>query len=255
MATGAWHNRRAGTDRSDYVTSSVRELAVPFVHFSSGIGRWFSRQSGWLFRGRSTDAENRRLRDENRQLKDEIARLKEADATAIRLRAAVGFAEQPPTRKIAADVVSVRPISGFETLVINRGSRSGIHLHSVVACPMGLVGQVSDAGPNTCVVQLLTEANSAAGARVQRPESRAVGICKGDGGPLLSLAYLNQDSDVKLNDIIVSSGLGGAKGVYPKGIVMGRVVSVTPDASGSTKNVRVKPVVDFNKLEEVFVLP
>jgi rod shape-determining protein MreC len=253
-ATGAWHNRRDAAGKSDIVTSSVRVATVPLVQMSTGITRWFGRQIGWLFHGRTEDAENNRLRQENDRLRQENARLREMEAEAGRLRAQAGFPIQPPERKIAADVISIRPVTGFETMVINRGGRSGIRVHSVVVCPHGLVGQVSDVAPTSSVVQLLTEADSAAGARVQRPESRAVGICKGDGTAFLNMAYLNPDADVKVGDTIVSSGLGGELGVYPKGVEVGKVISVLNDGSASSKLVKVRPAVDFSRLEEVYVL-
>lgn len=221
---------------------------------STGISRWFGRQVGWLFHGRTEDAENRRLREENDRLREENARLRESEAEAGRLRLQAGFPDQAPAKKVASDVISIRPASGFETMVINRGSRSGVHVHSVVVCPRGLVGQISDVAPTSSVVQLLTEVSSAAGARVQRPESRAIGICKGDGSALLNLAYLNPDADVKVGDTIVSSGLGGAMGVYPKGVIIGQVLTVLNDGSGSSKLVKVRPAVDFSRLEEVYVL-
>src|ERR1051325_1372560 len=86
MTLGAWHNRAAANGKSDIVTSSVRTVTSPFILLTSGVGRWIGRQVGWIFHGKSTDDEMRRLRQENARLKEEVARLKEADITAARLR-------------------------------------------------------------------------------------------------------------------------------------------------------------------------
>lgn len=254
MTLGAWHNRAAANGRTDVVTASVRTLTSPFILMTSRVGSWIGRQVGWLFHGKSTDNELQRLRRENAQLKEEVARLREADITAARLRGELGFATAASPTKLPADVVAFKPIEGFDTVVIGRGSRSMVRIHDVVVSPLGLVGQVTDVAPTTSSAILLTHPESSVGAMVQRPESRAVGICKGNGAELLSLSYLSQTADVKIGDTIVSSGLGSEYGVYPKGIVIGTVVSVAPDASGSSKFVQVRPAVDFTRLEEVYVL-
>jgi len=255
ISVGMWHNRQVARGNSDFVTSTVRTVTSPFVSAFNATGRWFSGQFSWLWRGRSLDAENRKLRDENARLREENARLAEADITSQRLRTQLGFESTPPRGKLAADIVSFRPNGNFETLVIGRGSRDKVHVKSVVVTPRGLVGQVFAVTPTTADVLLLTDSAAAVGAMVQRPESRARGVCKGNGGPTLNMAYVDGSADIKSGDVVISSGMGGATGVFPKGLPIGTVVSVTIDASGSTKRVTVKPSVDLDRLEEVYVLP
>ena len=221
---------------------------------ASGISGWCGRQTNWVFHGRYLDTENRILREENARLLEENARLHEADATAQRLRLQIGFAASPPSHKLPADVISVRPNPNFETIVIARGSRDGVRLNSVVVSQLGLVGHIFDVAPTSSAVVLLTDANSSVGAMVQRPESRAIGVCKGSGSSLLSMAYLSREAGIKLGDVIISSGLGGEMGIFPKGVVIGSVTSISSDAAGSTLKISVKPSVNFGRLEEVYVL-
>ncbi|MGC8668517.1 MAG: rod shape-determining protein MreC [Chthonomonadales bacterium] len=238
----------------DPFTSAIRTGTAPFVEGAYSIRRWFSRQLGWIFHGRTLDAEVQRLRAENARLTAENARLREAEITARRLRSQLGFVQQLPHSHVAADVIALFPNPNFRTLVINRGSRAGVRVHSVVVAPEGLVGQVYDVAPTTSAVLLLTDAASAVGARVQRPTSRAVGVCKGNGTDLLTLAYLPQDADVRIGDTIISSGLGGSGGVYPAGLVIGTVASVSTNIAGAERIVKVKPAVDASRLEEVYVI-
>ncbi len=255
IAIGIWHNRQVARGRSDFVTSTVRTVTAPFVSFLNAGGRWFSGSFGWLWRGRSLDAENRKLRDDNARLREDNALLAEANITVQRLRAQLGFEITPPRGKIAADIVSFRPNPNFETMVINRGSRDNIRPKSVVISPKGVVGQVFSVTPTTADVLLLTDSAAAVGAMVQRPESRARGVCKGNSSPTLNMAYVDGSADIKPGDVIVSSGMGGAEGVFPKGLPVGTVLSVSKDASGSTKRVTVRPMADIDRLEEVYVLP
>jgi rod shape-determining protein MreC len=254
MGIGLWHNRQTARGNSDFVTNSVRTVTAPFVHMGSGIGNWFSGQFGWLFRGRGLEAENRRLEQENARLREENARLVEADVTAQRLRMQLGFERTTPAEKLAADILSLRPNPDYETMVIARGSRDNVQLRSVVISPLGLIGQVYNVTPTTADVMLLTDSAAAVGARVQRPESRATGVCKGNGSGLLSMTYVDSTADVKVGDTIISSGMGGAQGVFPKGLPIGVVTKIVNDASGSTRRISVHPFVDVNQLEEVYIL-
>ena len=255
IAIGLWHNRQVARGRSDFVTATVRTVTSPFVSLLNATGRWFGGQFGWLGRGRSLDAENHRLREENARLREANAGLAEADITAQRLRTQLGFESTPPTNKIPADIVSFKPNPDFETMVIGRGSRDNVQVKSVVVSPMGVVGQVYHVAPTTADVLLLTDSAAAIGAMIQRPESRDRGVCKGNGGPLLSMAYVDGAADIRPGDTVISSGMGGAAGVFPKGLPIGTVTSVSNDASGSTKRVTVRPAVDFGRIEEVYVLP
>lgn len=254
IGIGIWHNRMGAQGQSDGLTSLVRTVTVPLVSGLSNAGQWFSRQVGWLFRGRALEEENRRLREEAAWLREENARLREAEITAQRLRKQLGFAATPPADRIAADVIARRPNPHFETLVISRGSRDGVRLQSVVVAPQGLVGHVYDVAPTSAAVLLLTDSNSAVGAMVQRADSRATGICKGNGTERLSMTYLDHAASVKVGDRIISSGLGGEKGVFPKGLVIGTVTEIANDATGAARHVFVQPAVDFDRLEEVYVL-
>ncbi len=74
---------------------------------------------------------------------------------------------------------------------------------------------------------------------------------QGQGTDYLVLTYLPKDADVIKNDIIVSSGMGG---VIPKGIPIGRVVSVIRDSVAGTTSALIRPSVKFDQIEYVFIL-
>jgi rod shape-determining protein MreC len=252
MTWGTLHNLWAARGQTDVLTAAVRTLTVPFVQGVTVTNRWIGRQVGWLLQGRTLARENERLRTELATLREENNRLREAEITAQRLRAQLGFKAQPPFNKIPADVIAFRPNPPFQTLLINVGSRDGIGRNHIVVAPEGLVGHVYDVAPTNAVVLLLTDSNSAVGAMVQRADSRAMGVCKGDGSAFLSFAFLGREADVRVGDRVISSGMGGAKGIFPKGLLIGTVTAVANN--GSEKRVQVKPSVTFDHLEEVYVL-
>ncbi len=246
------HNRAVDRDRMDPVTAAVRTITVPLVNAVSNTWEWISGQVSWVLRGRGVDAENRTLRDENARLQEEVNRLREAEITANRLRLLLGFSESPP-KKISADIISLRP-QGSDSLVIARGTKDGIRKYSVVVSPNGVVGVAYDLAPTSSGILLASSLQSSIGCRIQRRESRAIGVCRGTGKGTMTMMYLSPEAEVKMGDIVITSGLAGEQGIFPPGLVIGKVDSVSRPGSGSSRTVTIRPSVDISKLEEVFVL-
>lgn len=249
---GAWHNRAVDHGRQDFVAGAVRGVVAPPAGMLARASHWLSIQTGWIFQGRALASENRVLRQRVAELEGENAGLQESAAAGKRLWADLQFVTHEARRPLAAEVVARRTDPKFDTLLISRGSRDGVHPHSVVRTRDGLVGQVSEVTFTTATVILLTDQNSSVSARVQRAKSRAVGICQGDYNPEIPFSDLNNDADIKLADRVVTSGLGG---IFPKGIPIGLIVGIKMDDGSLTKTARLRLAVDFDRLEEVYVLP
>src|SRR5579871_1397745 len=249
---GVWHNNRNDRGAQDYVEGGVRGVVAPPANALGRVSHWFGAQTYWLFHGHAVAEENQKLKERVAELEGENAALREMQINYDRLRDDLSFVRQDGAPKIAADVITRRADPKFDTLLISRGSRDGVKPNSVVVTRNGLVGRVFLVTPGTASVLMLTDQKSGVGARVQRPESRAVGVCEGDNSAVLMLLGLSGEADIKKDDIIVTSGLGG---IYPKGLVIGTVLEVKEDEGNVGKVVRVKPRVDFDHLEEVYVLP
>ena len=249
---GAWHNRVTARGAQDPVVGGVRGVLAAPVGWMSGATHWFGRQTGWLFRGHGVDTENRRLRDRVAQLEGENAALREAQTNFDRLHDDLGFVHANVPRLLAAGITARKSDPKFDTLIIDRGSHDGVRINSMVRTRNGLVGRVFDVTPGTASVLMLTDQKSGVGGRVQRAASRAVGVCEGNNSSRLDLKYLPGDADIKPGDLIVTSGLGG---VFPAGQVIGTVESVRADENNVGKDAVVRPVVEFDRLEEVYVQP
>jgi rod shape-determining protein MreC len=248
---GAWHNHQVDRGKSDIVVGAVRGVVAPPANALGRVSHWFGDQTAWIFQGHALAEENRRLQARVTELEGENTALREAQYKYDQLRADLGFVHAAQSKLLAADIIARRPDPKFDTLVISRGSRDGVRPNSVVVTRDGLVGRVFEVTPGTASVLMLTDQNSGVGARVQRPASRATGICKGDNSAQLSLVYLPNDADIKVGDVIVSSGLGG---VFPPGLLIGTVAQVKAEEGNLLKSARLSPRVDFNRLEQVYVL-
>ncbi len=250
-ATGAWHNKTTDRGHSDPVAGTVRGVVAPPANAIGRVSRWFSDQTGWIFHGHALAGQNQKLRARVAELEGQNTRLLEAQIRYEHLRDDLKFVKTTPLNLMAADVWARRPDPKFDTLLIGRGSSDGVRINSPVMSRSGLVGRVIEVGPNTASVLMLTDQNSGVGARVQRVGSRATGVCKGDNSGLLSMVYLPSDADIKPGDVVVTSGLGG---VFPLGLFIGVVKDVRTDAGNALKIGRIAPKVDFDRLEEVYVL-
>lgn len=194
------------------------------------------------------------LRRENESLKAEQNHYSEILAENIRLRGLLNF-KQGYTRyhMLGASVIE-RDYGGWtHTMVIDRGSDSGLKKYMPVIVPSGLVGFVSEVYENSARVQLLLDPRATVGGIVQRPDSRVVSMVSGNSGNPGYLTFLSlaKESDVIKGDTIVTSGYGG---VYPKGFLIGTVERVDVDSEGATQSAVIKPAADFSHMEEVFVI-
>lgn len=250
-ALGQLH-RRSG--RADPVTGAVRDAAlVPAQTLTTRLDRWWQQHVASVFRGPALARQNAALKTQVQTLAEQNRQLSDARAENERLRHLLLFQKKSPRRLLAAEVVTLKPSPLADTLTLNRGVRGGARPHGIVLGPDGgLVGQIIEASSRSSIVLLLTDSTSSVGAQaLGRGAAGKIGLCQGDRSGRLRLTYLGADADVRPGDQVVTSGLGG---VFPKGIPLGTVVSVTTDRTRSIKTARLKPAADFDRLQEAFLL-
>ncbi len=179
------------------------------------------------------------LRQENRRLNELLGLKARLDVASRRL--------------LAARVIGRNPDDWFSYVMIDCGKRDGVERGMVVITAQGLVGRVTSVASHAATVMLLTDPQSGVGARVQRESSQAQGVVLGQKGrgDLLKMKFFLHDADVRRGDRIVTSSLGE---VFPSGIPIGIVTEVVDGEGGLVREAWVKPLVAFNRLEEVLVL-
>jgi rod shape-determining protein MreC len=132
----------------------------------------------------------------------------------------------------------------------DRGAADGVVANMGVIAPAGIVGRII--GPvarHAARVQLIVDRNAAAGAMTQR--ARAGGMILGsDDDPPLKLDLVPNLADVKVGDLVVSSGVDG---IYPKGFMIG-TIETAEHKGGLYLSIGVRPAVKFGSLEEVLVV-
>lgn len=208
---------------------------------------------GWTFH-RETYVENRRLEERVHQLEAQLQARAVRAQEAERLRELLSLQKAVPLDTVAAEVVGREGVPWFRSLTIDKGEAEGVALDSPVMSPTGVVGRVFAVGPHAARVQVLLDRDSGAGVLVER--SRVPGVVSGQvsgqssGAEDLVLEYVPERSDVAVGDVVVTSGVDG---IYPKGLVVGRVRYVGK-GSGLFRDIRVQPSAGFDRLEEVLVV-
>lgn len=198
---------------------------------------------------------------QNELLKNEVVQLRQQNLTAAeyaaeneRLRNLLGYKQTASQFDLmAAQVIGREQATWTSMIVVNRGSSDGVARNMPVVTEKGLVGVVTEVSPNAAKVQLVLDPRCSVGTLIQRPESRVAGIVQGNIEDALTPNMINipKNSDVVEGDIIITSGFGG---IFPKGIMVGKVKSLHDDGGGLLEVAVVEPAVDFQRLEDVLII-
>ena len=237
-----------------FVSKTVMVVISPFQNFFS----WAGSQITFLKR---SVAEIQYLHKQNRQLREEVELLRAQNLTASeyasenqRLRALLGYKQVAiQFDLVAAGVIGRESVTWSSVITINRGTLDGVANNMAVVTEMGLVGHVLEASANTSKVQLILDPRSSVGTLVQRADSRVAGIVEGSMNDPNHPRMVNipKDANVQVEDAVVTSGFGG---VYPKGIVVGKIKEIHNDEGGLLKYGVIETSVNFEKLEDVAVI-
>ena len=199
---------------------------------------------------RSVRREVGQLQAENAQLRGDVVGLAEARAENERLRRLIHYEEGNPGPKVVARVLGINPDPNRLTLRIDRGEGDGVRRGQAVVTADGVVGQVLRATASAADVLVAFDPNCRLGGRIQRTRAR-VGVSGAGEDQALKLEYLLRSEDLEEGDLVLTSGTDG---VYPPGLVVGRVTGVQRQTSGMFLNAGILPAVNFTRVEEVVVL-
>lgn len=175
--------------------------------------------------------------------------MQELELENKRLKNLLDFKESSDYKVIAAKVIGRAPDNWQSVIIIDRGSRNGIKRGFIAIDFLGLVGRVIEVSGLTSRVMLINDPNLSVSAIDSR--SRQEGIVSGTLGNRLIMRYLLNDADVKPDDKIFTSGLTE---LYPKGLLIGTVLSVDEEFSGLGRYAIIKPAVNLSSIEEVLII-
>jgi len=192
-----------------------------------------------------------------------IAQLQSMQVENERFRKMLDLQNRASARLVVCEVLG-RDISGWwDTIRLNKGSASGVKPGMPVIDTEGLVGRILEVTEHTADVMLVSDRKSMVSCRIKATGD--TGIVKGagiklSGTPQLRILcapnpftadYLSVTSNIPVGEAVVTTGDGG---VFPEGILIGRVGEVLRDSSGLYQTARVVPAVDLGRIKYVFVV-
>jgi rod shape-determining protein MreC len=195
------------------------------------------------------EAENEELRAEIARLEHEGLQLREALVVSGQLQRIAQMRREFEVPLLPSQVVGQDASAWSHALLLDRGRAAAVRSGMPVLVDEGLVGLVNATTPHAARAMLILDRRSAVDAMIER--SRARGLVRGLGTGELEFVFMVRGDDVAENDEVITSGVGG---VYPKGIRVGTITSVKAERDELLHTARLKPAVDFGRLEQVFVV-
>ena len=232
------HNRKA---------LSFLDVVISYPYYA--LNEFTANADITIRRMRNAFEENNLLRKEVNQLQLEKQQYREIILENERLKALLSFKEQEPRFVTAARVIARGPDRLLNTVILDKGGKSGIEKSMAVITPQGLIGKVYSVQDSFSDVLLLKDANFSVAVRLQN--SRREGIVSGAGYDYCLLKYVPPEENVVKGEVVVTSGFDG---IFPDGLPVGVVSKVRKEGIEFFQYIEVQPFQSSEKLEDVIVL-
>jgi rod shape-determining protein MreC len=197
----------------------------------------------------NTSKENSVLKKQISRLESDLTTMEEMRKENLRLKRLLNYSDEVSHQRVMAQVVGWDSANEFKVIRLNKGTKHGIKTMAPVITDHGLVGYVYRATENYSDVLTILDQNNRVDVVVER--TRTHGIVEGVFNFKCALKYIMRNEPVEVGDKLITAGVGG---IYPKGVKVGMITSISKENFGMTLSIEVIPSVDFDKLEEVLVL-
>ena len=240
---------------SNFISSGVGSVISPLQKIIYNANDKLKESFDFFINFSKVKQENKELAAKNAELENQLIEYNRMKDENTRLREMFNYSEAHQNYNyLGCNIVGYSGGNISNGYIIDKGTNDGVKKDMVVITPAGLVGKVTKSESSYSIVQTILNENIAVASMVESTrETTGIlqGVTDSKNKNLTILSNIPIDSEIKEGDIILTSGLGG---MYPQEIRIGEVVSVEVDSVGIMKKAIVKPYVDFNKLEELFVV-
>lgn len=249
LALMTYRDRTAGNEETLF-----HSAADPVVSFVNGITDTVSDFFTRVFSPSAIQSENKELKNKVAAYERELLLYEEMSRENARLQELLDYVQQNENMRFLTACVTVRSLNPYvDSLTLNVGTRHGVEEQIPVVSGLGLVGHVTEVGNSWCKVHTLMNDEMRISVMVERTRDEGTlgGLILNNGEAVgIKLYYLPENADIAVGDRIITSGIGGK---YPKGILIGEVVSL-PQEENAAYDACVYPTVDFSHLENVLLI-
>ena len=226
-----------------FVLSPLRyAVSLPAIA-GNWAGEWFTSHKELL-------DENAALRTESRILNARLQKLEVLAEENARLRNLLGSASRINDEVIVAELLSVDQNPYRQLIEINRGSDDGVAIGQAVIDDYGVMGQVIHVNPRSATTILISDAQHAIPVQFIRSGTRSVAFGRGTSDSL-ELRYLPATADIKIGDVLVTSGLGGR---FPRDYPVASVIEINEDQVRGFVSALAKPKARLDSSRQVLVI-
>jgi rod shape-determining protein MreC len=194
--------------------------------------------------------DNQRLHEQNLKLQGRLQKLAALESENMRLRSLLESSFKVGDRVLVAELLAVDLDPYKQHVLINRGSTSGVYEGQPVLDADAVMGQVTHVSPFTSTVVLITDTSHALPVQVNRNGLRTIAVGTGRVNAL-ELPHLPNNADIREDDLLVTSGLGGR---FPPGYPVARVVSVEREPGRPFAQVLATPSAHLDRTREALLV-
>ena len=237
-------------DYLQYIHSKLNIVVYPIqaaVDLPFALADWVSTS---LASRRQLLAENRDLRRQQLRSDASVQKMIAIEAENARLRALMDTAALMTDRTMVTEIMAIDLNPYRRLLTINKGSSAGAYRWQALVDAFGIVGQISDLGPLSSQVLLISDPEHAVPVEVNRNGLRTIAVGTGDA-QILNLPFLPNNADIRLGDLLVTSGLGG---VFPAGYPVAEVNQIEVNPSQPFAHVEAAPAAELDKVRELLLI-
>ncbi len=229
-------------------TLSVLTYPIQFLaEAPSNIGRWVTET---LQTRSDLQMANENLHKENLKLKSELQLVAALQAENERLRDLLGSAYKIGNRVLVAELSAMDLDPFRQQIVIDKGSRSGVFEGQAVLDAHAVMGQVIHVSPLDATVLLITDVEHALPVQVLRNGLRTIAVGSGSINQL-DMPYLPNNADIRPDDLLVTSGLGGK---FPPGYPVAKVTEVKREPGKPFATVLARPLAQLDRTREALLV-
>ena len=236
----------------DGVRNGTQNVLAPFQKAGSSTVSPFREFFGDVTHLGRTRNQIEKLKAENAQLRNKLLQRKSADAELSQLKSVLNLAGRAGYKVLAARVISQGASTSFsQTITIDAGTSSGVRQNMTVLSGEGLVGVVKESYANSALIMLATDPDFKVGVRVAG--SQQIGILSGRGSKRAELQLLDNQSIVKVGDVLLARGSTNNRPFVP-GIPVGVISAVDNSAGSIAQSATVMLYPNFSALGVVSVV-
>ena len=229
------------------ITSPIQKISYKI---SNDIYDWFF----ITFQGKKIKKQNENLQAEINKLRNELVELNTYKLQNNELLKMLEIKKYYPKFEFEpSTIIGQTSNDPYKSFIIDKGSKNNIKFQDCVITPDGFVGYVSKVNNTTSLVKTMLDEDISIG--IYNPSNGETGILTGTlklaYKNLSKMNYLSRQSSSKPNDIVVSSGI---KDNSPKGILIGKILSIQQEKHSTSFYGVIQPFCDFDNLKNVFII-